>query len=61
MDCVKCAELKTALDAMESNVKRIEMNMGWKIPVYALIALRELKLQVSVAKEKLKADPLKAP
>lgn len=60
MECEKCKAMRIALDKMESAVKQVERNMGWKIPVYALVALRELKLHVSLAKEKLE-EPVKAP
>ena len=63
MECEKCEAMKIAIKNMESSVKEFERNIGWKIPVYALIALRELKLHVSLAKEKLNKEneSVKAP
>lgn len=53
MACEKCEELKKHLRSMEDAVERTRRNMGWKIPVYALVALRELETLVKIAKEKL--------
>lgn len=61
MECEKCKSVLKSIKKMESEVKNIERNIGWKIPVYALIALRELKLHVAIVKEKLESDSGKAP
>ena len=63
MECEKCKSMVASINEMDEAVRRIERHIGWKIPVYALVALRELKLHVALAKEKLNKEneSVKAP